>query len=532
MHSTYDLVWYAAERTPDHPAIVDDRTDRTLTYRELVAEIDAVAAGLAARGVKTGDRFATVLPNLFEHGLIILALNRLGAVPALVNARLTPAEVAQLIEKGDMVGAVILPVEAMDRAVADALPDGAPLLAVGMVPGSVDLEGVEDFSLCRGASENLAAFTKPEPEDLAYIFYTSGTTGLPKGVEVPHRTTEPRTTWISPMAGLRIGNHNRILGLAPLSHAIGFYGNFLAALIYNGTYYVMSQFDPGKAIAAIKEHKINFVFTVPTFYAAIVNSADYAPEKMASLDLMLYGGASIPPSLLERIDAEWPATIRHIYGTTETMCSLYNPDPVGQSTRLRPGLYSRIRVIRYDGDHKDPVAPGDEGELIIDAGTDTIFTGYLDRPDATAEKLRDGWYYTGDAFLLRDDGDIELAGRVDDVIRSGGENVHPDDIEPILITHACVNEVSVVGVPDTYWGQIVVACVVRSDNAVTMADLDNHCKASTLSPYKRPRAYVFVDELPKNAANKVLRRVLRETAAAARETEDGLSFQEISSNSD
>jgi 2-furoate---CoA ligase len=528
MHSTYDLVWYAAERTPDHIAIVDDRTERALSYAGLIAEIDAIAAGLAARGIKPGDRFATVLPNLLEHGLIILALNRLGAVPAMINARLTPVEIAQLVVQGNMAGAIILPLDAVASEVATALPDGAPLLAVSMVPGEVDLEGVEDFTRCRAEPETLAEFITPDAGELAYIFYTSGTTGLPKGVEIPHRTTEPRTTWISPMAGLRIGTHNRILGLAPLSHAIGFYGNFLAALIYNGTYYVMSQFDPAKAVEAIERHRISFLFTVPTFYAAIVQAANYDPAKMASVELMLYGGASIPPPLLARLDEEWPTTtIRHIYGTTETMCSLYNPDPVGQSTRLRPGLYSRIRVVQYGGGHDDQVNPGEEGELIIDAGTDTIFSGYLDRPDATAEKLRDGWYYTGDAFLQRDDGDIELAGRVDDVIRSGGENVHPDDVEPVLITHPDVREVSVVGVADDYWGQMVVACVVSNDPDLTVDSLDAHCKSGTLSPYKRPRAYLFVDELPKNAANKVLRRVLRVTAAAARDGDGGPPFRTI-----
>ena len=527
MHSTYDLIWYAAERTPNHMAIVDDRTDRRLSYAELIAEIDVVAAGLAARGIKSGDRFATVLPNLFEHCLIILALGRLGAVPAMVNLRLTPAEIAQLVTQGKMAGAMILPVDAVAAAVTAALPGGAPLLAVKMSPDGTDIEGVDDFTSCRGEPESLAPYVTPEAEELAYIFYTSGTTGLPKGVEIPHRTSEPRTTWISPMAGLRIGTHNRILGLAPLSHAIGFYGNFLAALIYNGTYYVMSQFDPARAVDVIEQRKISFLFTVPTFYAALVQAANYSPDKVASVDLLLYGGASIPPPLLQRLEDEWSATIRHIYGTTETMCSLYNPDPIGQPTRLRPGLYSRIRIVRYGGSHDDLVESGEEGELIIDAGSDTIFNGYLDRPDATAEKLREGWYFTGDAFVLRDDGDVELVGRVDDVIRSGGENIHPDDIEPILLAHPGISEASVVGVADNYWGQMVVACVVRRDPDTSVASLDAHCKSSALAPYKRPRAYIFVDELPKNAANKVLRRVLRLTAAEARENNGGQTFQTI-----
>ncbi len=512
MHTTYDLVWYAAERTPDHPALVDDRTDRRLTYRQMMEEVDIIAAGLADRGIKPGSRFATVLPNFLEHCLMILALARLGAAPALINARLTPAEVAQLVEDGAMDGAIILPTPDLARAVAAVLPAGAPLLSVGAV------EGAEDFAACRGNGASLPAFVRPQPDDLAYIFYTSGTTGLPKGVELSQRSTEGRVTWISPMGGLRIGNHTRILGLAPISHCIGYYGNFLAALAYNGTYYIMSQFDPAKAVEMIAEHEISFLFTVPTFFTGMVQAPNYEPAKMASLELVLFGGASIPPAMLERLDKEWPATFRHIFGTTETMCSLYNPNPVGQSTRLRAGFYSRVRVVEYGGGVDDIVAPGEEGELIIDANADTIFDGYLNRADATAEKKRDGWYFSGDVFRQLAGGDIELVGRVDDVIRSGGENIHPDDVEHILRGHPGVGEVSVVGIKDDYWGEMCVACIVANDPATTAADLDAHCKASALSPYKRPRGYVFVDELPRNAANKVLRRVLRETADQARES--------------
>jgi len=513
MHTTYDLIWYASERTPDHIAIVDDRTDRKLTYRQLMIEIDSIAAGLAQRGIKSGSRFATVLPNFFEHCLVLLALARLGAVPALINARLTPIEISKLVAEADADGAIILPNGELVEAVSKSLPEGAALFTVG------EVSGAEDFEACRADASFLVPFVQPAPEELAYIFYTSGTTGLPKGVEISQRTTEGRITWVSPMGGLRIGTHNRILGLAPISHCIGFYGNFLAALAYNGTYFIMSQFDPARAVDMIAENKISFLFTVPTFFAGMVQAPNYNPAKMVSLELVLFGGASIPSPLLQQIDQEWPATIRHIFGTTETMCSLYNPTPVGQSTRLRAGLYSRVRVIQYDGNPRDIVPVGEEGELIVDANADTIFDRYLNRPDATAEKKRDGWYFTGDVFRRLEGNDVELVGRVDDVIRSGGENIHPDDVEPILRSHDAVSDISVVGIKDNYWGEMTVACVVAKDATLTAADLDTHCKSSTLSPYKRPRGYIFLNELPRNAANKVLRRVLKEKAVEARKSD-------------
>ena len=224
------------------------------------------------------------------------------------------------------------------------------------------------------------------------------------------------------------------------------------------------------------------------------------------------------PSLLDRIDREWPATVRHIYGTTEIMCALYNPEPVGRPVTLRPGYYSRVRIVRRGGNENDLVEPGDAGELIVDASADTFFSGYLNRPDATAEKLRNGWYFTGDVCVLRNDGDVDLVGRVDDVIRSGGESIYPEEVEAVLATHPAIREVAVIGVPDPLWGEIVVACVTLAAADTHCQELDAHCRASTLAQFKKPRAYFTMEALPRNAANKVLRQNLRDAVNAERAT--------------
>ena len=192
MKTAYDLVWIAGERTPDHLALVDDRTDRKLTYRQLLAEVDTVADGLVARGVKGGSRIATILPNFFEHCVVLLAMQRLAAVPALMNARLQPAELAKLVVQSEIDGAIIRKDEALAQAIADALPAGAMLLSVDGAIGPA-----QDFAACRGDPSELHAVPRPDPETTAFIFYTSGTTGLPKGVVITHRTSEHRIVWIS-----------------------------------------------------------------------------------------------------------------------------------------------------------------------------------------------------------------------------------------------------------------------------------------------------------------------------------------------
>lgn len=517
MYTAYDLVLNASRRAPDRLALVDDVSPRRFTFRALMAEIDTIAAGLAARGIGPGMQVATVLNNCIEHGIVVLALQRLGAVTALLNARLPSADIAKLAASGEMRGVILHANPELAAALRSVLPKGAPLISVGG-----EAPGATPFAACRGDAARLPPPPKPAREDPAFLFYTSGTTGLPKAVIIPHRATEHRVLWLATQAGLRHGGHNRTLAFMPLSHAIGFYGIFLVTLAFDGTVYCQTQFNPAELVKLIERNGITFLFAVPTIYHAIVSAPNYRPAAMQSLQLVLFGGGTIVPELFDHASANWPATLRHIYGTTETMCSGYNPNPTRDTlATLRPGFYTTTRVVRLGGGPDDVVAPGEEGELIADATADTVFTGYLNRPDATAEKLRGGWYFTGDVVRSEANGDWTLFGRVDDMIRSGGENIHPEEVEDALRSHPGVADYTAIGLPDARWGQIVVACIIRKNPDVTADALDAHCRASTLAAFKRPRAYFFVDALPRNAANKVLRRILRDQALKAREAAAG-----------
>jgi acyl-CoA synthetase (AMP-forming)/AMP-acid ligase II len=516
----YDLVWNQADRTPDAVAMMDDITDRQLTYRELVDELDAIAAGFAARGIGVGDRVGTCLSNVWEHGLAVLALTRLGAVPALINPRLKPDDVAKLIELAEMKAAVLMPDPALAEAVSNILPEGAPVFTAGAAAGPA-----EDFAVCRADPSGLP---KPEPgrEDPAIIFYTSGTTGLPKAVVLAHRTTEPRIMWLATQGSVLHGPHTRAVGFMPLAHAIGFYGVFLVTLAFGGMYQAVSNFDPAAVVDLIEDRQLTYAFAAPTLYYALSKAPNYDPAKMRSMELVLYGGSTIREDLIAHMAETWEnVTIRHIYGTTETMCSAYNPDPIKDGkldhVALRPGYFTRLRVIKMGGEPDDVVGPGEEGELLVAANEDTIFTEYLGRPDATAEKKRDGWVWIGDVVTLDERGYFTLSGRVDDMIKSGGENIHPADVESVLLSHPQVEDGTVIGLPDEQWGQIVVGCVV-SDDPPSAAELDAHFKASPLAGFMRPKGYFFCDEVPRNPGNgNVLRRLLREAAQPAREGGDG-----------
>ncbi len=508
MQTLHDLVRHAACRAPHQLAIVDDLSERKLTYAELLTEIDRFAAGFSQRGIRMGDIVATCLPNLYEHALALLALERLGAVPALINARLKPEDVGELIRHGAMHAAIVPANKNVVSIARAALAPGASVITVG---GTVD--DTIDITTCAADPNHLPPYARPAQDTTAFVFYTSGTTGVPKGAEIPNRATEARLRYMATQCGMVHGTHNRVLGLMPLFHVVGFYSVFLGALGFDGTYYVCSAFDPAKAVDTIADRGITLVFGTPTHFHALMSAPNFTPAKMASVQTVVYAGAPMAGPLLERVGQMFGGRITNIYGTTEIMNALYMPNPVGRPLTYRPGFLSRVRVGRFGGSVHDEASIGEDGELLVDASADATFVRYLNRPDATAAKLMDGWYRTADIAVKRKDGDFDLKGRVDDMIVSGGENIYPEEVEAALTQHNGVLECSVVGVSDEKWGERIVACVVAGAANVTEDELDRFLRASRLADYKRPRAYLFLNELPKNATNKVLRRILRERVA-------------------
>jgi len=515
MKTAIGLLWQSAARFPDQLALVDDAGERHLTYGALVKEIETLAAGLSALGVRSGDRFATVMPGSLDLIVTLFALSRIGAIPALINPRLKSDEIGKLVAQGGMKGALLAP----NRAAIDAMAMGLPAGSILITPGE-GMGAARGLAGCIGDPRTLGPLPQPAENDPAYIFYTSGTTGLPKAVLIPHRATAARVANTASITHLRFGTHNRFLGFMPLNHAIGFFGVLMPCLAYNGTYFAQSAFTPEGALAGIERHRITYLFATPTHYHLMLESPSFAARDLSSLDMICYGAAPAPFELLQRMAKEFRCRVCHVYGTTETMCSLYQPAPLENPDKLVPGFLSALRVVRNGGGTGDTVAPGEEGELLIDATVDMIFTEYLDRPDVTAEKLVDGWYRTGDIVCLNENGSVTLKGRGDDIIRSGAENVHPVEVEAELASHPGVTDVAVIGIPDVRWGELVVACVVRRAPAPSAQELDAHCREGALAGYKRPRAYLSVDALPRNAANKVIRSELKALAVAARDGGD------------
>jgi 2-furoate---CoA ligase len=456
---------YAAERIPAAEALVGER--ERLTYSQLRQRAALIAAGLAARGVAPGDRVACVLKNEPETVELYWGCQWLGACFVPLSYRASPSD--------------------LDYCIADS---GAE--RVLRDPGEVQ---------ALVASEEHPGALELDDDGHSIQLYTSGTTGRPKGVPRSHRAE--RASGLSQVVqhGLRYGH--RTLGVMPLYHTMGIH-SLLAAAFVGGCFVTQPSWKPGDALQLIERERVGALYLAPTLYFDLVHDPRFAELDTSSVRAVAYAGAPMTSALAEKVAAAFePEIFVNHYGSTEIYTfSVQRDQRAKPGCAGRPALNARLRL-----------EPEGEGEILCHMSSDEAFAGYWNRPDADEKAIRDGWYHTGDVGRIDEDGDLWVIGRVDDMIVSGGENVHPTEVEDVLVRAPGVREVAVVGAPDDRWGQRVVACVV-ADDGVTEEDLDAFCLASdTLARFKRPREYRFVSELPKSPSGKILRRFLRNQEA-------------------
>lgn len=470
----------AAERDPGAEALVDGAT--RLDYAQLLDRARRVAGGLAQRGVGRGDRVAAILKNRRDTVELFWGCQWLGAVFVPLSWRSSADEVAYCVSDS---GAKLTIAE---DDLAAGLPEGAPH------PGALDLD-------------------ERAP---AIMLYTSGTTGRPKGVPRSHRAE--RAGGLSQIVQHGYRRFERTLGVMPLYHTMGDH-SLIAMSLAAGCFACQPQWDAGEALQLIERERLTSLYLAPTLFHDLVHHPGLERHDVSSVRSIGYAGAAMTSALAERVaDAFRPEVFVNHYGSTEIYTFSIGPDQFAKpGCAGRAALNSRLRLVRPDADAgpDELVAPGEDGHIICHLGSDEAFEGYWRRPDADARAIRDGWYFTGDLGRVDEDGDLWIVGRVDDMIISGGENIHPLEVEDALARHPGVREVAVIGAPDDRWGQRVVAVVV-ADPGLGPEELDGFCLASgTLARFKRPREYRFVDALPKSPSGKILHRVLREAGTDA-----------------
>jgi 2-furoate---CoA ligase len=462
---------YAAERFPEREAVIDGGV--RMTYRALRERAARLAQALEQLGLPRGGRIAAVLRNRHETVSLYWAAQWLGATFVPLSWRASQDEVDYCIED---CGALIVGTE----------KDGTVRI------------GETAFVELLDGDEHAGAFDLDERAE-SLMLYTSGTTGRPKGVPRSHRAD--RAAGLSQVVHHGLDYGDRTLGVMPLYHTMGMH-SLIAMSLVGGCFVAQQRWDPGEALELIDRERLTSLYLAPTLYHDLVGLPDVAAHDFSSVCALAYAGAAMTSNLVERcVETFRPQLFVNHYGSTEIYTfSVHRDQAAKPGCAGRPALNSRLRL-------------GENGEIECHLGSDEAFTGYWRRPDADQKAIRDGWYRTGDIGHIDEDGELWVVGRVDDMIVSGGENIHPIEIEEVLAQHPEVDEVAVIGAPDDRLGHRVVAVVVGS---ATEEELDKHCLAAeTLARFKRPREYRFVDSLPKSASGKILRRVLREEGVTA-----------------
>jgi 2-furoate---CoA ligase len=485
-------------RDPGAVAIVDEGV--RLTYAEWMAKISSVVAAFDRLGLKPGDHLVTMLQNRWEAATLHWACQFTGLVVTPVNWRAKPDEIDYVLENADA-AALAFEEVAAEAVMQSRLASRIPTISVGSASGA----GLTFEDLI--AERAPTATPRVDAEAWSLMLYTSGTTAQPKGV--PRRHRAERIAALAHVAQNMYARGERTLGVMPLYHTMGVRSLVSMSLI-GGAFVCLPRFDPQRALDLMAAEKITNLYLVPTLFHDIVHHPRFESADVSSVRKLGFAGASMTEDLLTKLTESFePELFVNHYGSSEIYTFTIEQKAAEKpGSAGRAGINQDIRVVRLGAkSSKDLAAPGDEGEIIALAASDEAFEGYWRRPDADAKALREGWYFTGDTGYVDADGDLFVTGRVDDMIITGGENVSPVEIESCLSLHPGVGEVAVVGLPDERWGKIVVAFIQRAGD-VSTDDLDQHCRASGLANFKRPRRFEFVKAIPKSAVGKLLRRQL------------------------
>jgi acyl-CoA synthetase (AMP-forming)/AMP-acid ligase II len=499
------ILQVVARHRPSSPAITEE--GRSLTFAEFEDQVARIAGALHNRhGLRAGDRVGLWMDNCLEFLPVLYGIWRAGLAAVPINSKLHPKELQWILENSGARLCVATP--GLFDGLSD-LPSGAAL------PPVIATETRDYATLLAG---DPMTRSPAEPDDEAWLFYTSGTTGRPKGAVLTHRTLLFAVQCY--YADIDYLDHtDTIFHAAPLSHGSGLYG---LAFVSKGAHNVIipGSFEPERIYGALPRYSNVSMFAAPTMVSRLINHPRAGSADTRSLKTITYGGAPMYVSDLKRALGLFGPKLHQLYGQGESPMTITGLSKAVHAETQHPRHEHRlgstgvartgvaVRVVNESGRE---LPPGEIGEIVTKS--DCVMRGYWNNPDANAKSLRDGWLWTGDLGAMDEDGFLTLKDRSKDMIISGGSNIYPREIEEVLLTHPGVQEAAVVSRPHADWGEEVVAYVVKhAGSNVAAQDLDRLC-LDNIARYKRPKGYRFVDTLPKNNYGKVLKTELRDLLA-------------------
>ncbi len=472
--------------------------DAELSYAELDDRSARLATLLREKGFKPGDRVGVMLPNVPEFPIAYYGVLRAGGVVVPMNVLLKRREIAFYLEDS---GSKLLLVwhgfadEACDGA-ADA---GAEPIAVEPAAFATTLAELQPTPDVADAAE----------DDTAVILYTSGTTGKPKGAELTHLNLA-RNAEISSRTTCEVGEGDVVLGALPLFHSFGQTVGMNASLRVGACLTLVPKFDPGEALETMQRDRVTHFYGVPTMFGALLHHPGRESFDTSSLRNCITGGASMPVEVLRGFEEAFGAVVLEGYGLSETspVSSSNHPDMERKAGSIGTPIEGvEMQVVDEDD---NPVAQGEVGEIVIRGHN--IMKGYWQRPDATEEAMRGGWFHSGDMARTDEDGYFYIVDRKKDLIIRGGYNVYPREVEEVLYEHPKIREAAVLGVPHDEWGEEIGAAVVLHEGEELPPEEIGAYVKERIAAYKYPRVVWFLDELPKGPTGKILKREIETPA--------------------
>jgi acyl-CoA synthetase (AMP-forming)/AMP-acid ligase II len=505
-----DMLRLNAKRFPEKKALIMD--DSFLTYSQLNRQANQLAHALIALGLTPGDRVAILAYNCIEYVIIYYASFKCGAVVVPLNFRYKRDELVYTVSNASP--RVLFFGPEFLSLVESALPDCAPSLTLVAISGeTASAEWRLESLLAQGSSSDSSV--KVNPAAPCTSIYTSGTTGFPKGVLMSH------AAWLDTYTAIAVegdAHHEDVAVVCmPLFHGGGMHVLLQSTFLRGGTAVLMGKgFEPDKFLHTVEKYAATLTLLVPTQLAMMVSDRGARRYDVRSLEKIWYGSAPISPQVLEASISLFDAKFYQWYGQTETgMVVVLRPEDHKDRSQCtgREVFNADVRVVDEEG---KATPAGEVGEIVTDQRMSGMI-GYLNMPEVDKETIRDGWIYTGDMARVEVDGYLTIVDRKRDMIISGGENIYPKEIENLISGYPGVLEVAVIGIPDDVWGESVCAVIVKKEGYdFEENEISTFC-ASRLSGYKKPKSIKFVHELPKNAAGKVTKNVLREPYWVGRE---------------
>jgi long-chain acyl-CoA synthetase len=480
----------SAARVPEQAAI--RLGDSVLTYAHLDELSARLATLLGAAGIEPGDRVGVMLPNVPEFPIAYYGVLRAGGVVVPMNVLLKRREIAFYLE--DSGTRMLL----AWHGFAEEARGGAEEAGVDLV--EIEPEG---FAAQLAAHDPAPGLADTDERDTAVILYTSGTTGKPKGAELTHANLF-RNADVSSRTTAEIGAGDIVFGGLPLFHSFGQTVSMNGSLMVGACLTLVPKFDPGEALETIQRDRVTHFYGVPTMYGALLHHPGRERYDTSSLRTCITGGASMPVEVLRGFEQAFSAIVLEGYGLSETspVSTSNHPDRERKPGSIGTPLEGvEMQVVDEDD---NPLPQGEVGEIVIRGHN--VMKGYWQRPEATAEAMRGGWFHSGDMARIDEEGYFYIVDRKKDLIIRGGYNVYPREVEEVLYEHPKIREAAVVGVPVDEWGEEIGAAVVLHEGEQLAPEAISAYVKERIAAYKYPRLVWFLEELPKGPTGKILKR--------------------------